>query len=68
MKSEPLLDTLLHLAIFIASIGVVGVVAVAVVERIAGSGTPVIRRPHLLVALAVLAAAVVAERIYHLVE
>ena len=68
MKSEPLLDSLIHLAIFIASVGAVGVVAVAVVERIAGSGTPVIRRRHILVAFAVLAAAVVAERIYHIVE
>ncbi len=68
MKSQPLLDSLLHLAIFIASVGALGVVAVAVVERIAGSGTPVIKKRHVFVAFAVLAAAVVAERIYHIFE
>ena len=62
-----MLDSLLHLAIFVAVVGVVGVVAVAIVERMAGSAAPLIRRRHMLVAAAVLAVAVVAERIYHMV-
>ena len=68
MTSEPLLDSLLHLAIFIAAVGAVGVVAVAVIERVAGSESPLIKRHHVVIAIAVVAAAIVAERIYHLVE
>jgi formate-dependent nitrite reductase membrane component NrfD len=65
--SEPVLDNLLHLALFIGAIGFVGVVAVAVLERVAGSGNTVIRRTHIVVAVAVLVLLVVAERVYHLV-
>ena len=68
MKSEPALDSLLHLAIFIVSVGVVGVFAVAVIERMAGSGSPLIKRRHLVGTIVVLAVVVLAERIYHLVE
>ena len=63
-----MLDSLLHLAIFIASVGAVGVVGVAVIERVAGSESPLIKGRHVVIAIAVVAAAVVAERIYHLVE
>ena len=68
MEAEPFVDKLLHLALFVAALGFVGVGAVAVLERVAETAQPVLRRNHLVVAAVVLAALVIAERVYHLVE
>lgn len=63
---EPLLDEVLHLALYIAAIGFVGVSAAAVLERVVGTPTPVLRRLHVFVAAAALLVLVAAERAYHL--
>jgi hypothetical protein len=65
--SEPVLEKLLDLALFIGVISFVGVAAVAILERIGGSEEPVIGRVQIVVAVAVLVALVAAERVYHLV-
>ena len=67
MESEPFLDELLHLALFIAAIGFVGVGGVALLERVVGSTRPLVKRMHVVVAALVLIAFVVAERVYHVV-
>jgi hypothetical protein len=68
MEHEAVLEKLLDLALFIAVVGTAGVVAVAVVERLAAASSPLIRRRHIVITAAVLLAAIAAERIFHLVE
>lgn len=68
MESEALLERLLDLAVFLAVVGVAGVIAVAIVERLTGSGSALIRRRQIVIAFAVLVAVVLAERIYHVAE
>lgn len=68
MESEAILERLLDLALFLALVGVVGIIAVAIVERLTGSGSALIRRRHIVFAFGVLVVFFVAERIYHLAE
>jgi hypothetical protein len=67
VEAQPFLDKLLHLGLFIAALGFVGVGAVAVLERVVGSAAPVVRRVHLGVALAAVTLFAAAERLYHAV-
>jgi len=65
MESESVLGSLLHLALFVAAVSFVGVVAVALLERLSGT-VRTIRRVHLAAPAAILVALIVAERVYHL--
>jgi hypothetical protein len=66
MSSETgVVENLLHLALFIGAAGVIGVVAVAVLERLAGSVTPFVRRRHIAAAIGIFVALVAAEELHH---
>lgn len=67
MPGESVSENLLHLALYVASLGLIGVVATAIVERMIGSSTPLVGRRHILIAAIVLAAVVGAELLYHAV-
>jgi len=60
-------ESLLHLGVFIALAALVGVGAVAVVERLAGTSTPIVKRPHVLIAAAVLVVFIVADVLHDLI-
>jgi len=64
--SEGPIGNLLHLFIFIAGAGVLGIVALAVIERLATGGEPRIRARHLLLAVGTLAVVISVEVAFHL--
>ena len=65
--TEGPIGNLLHLVIFVTGAGVLGVTALAVIERLAGGASPPrIGGRHLLLAAGVLALAIVVEVSFHL--
>jgi len=66
VMSEGPIGNLLHLFIFVAGAGVLGVIALAVIERLAEGGTPRIRVPHIAIAVAILAVVIGIEVAFHL--
>ena len=68
VDSEGPIGNLLHLAIFIAGAAFLGVVALAVIERLSeGESPPRIRRRQILIALTVLIVIIGIEVSFHLV-
>jgi hypothetical protein len=60
------LENLIHLALFVGAIGFVGVVVVAVLERLTETSRPLVAPRHIAIALAVALALAALERLYHL--
>jgi hypothetical protein len=59
-------ESLLHLGVFVALAALVGIGALAVIERLAGSGRPIVRLVHIAIAAGILVLFVAADLIHDL--
>jgi hypothetical protein len=67
VTSEGPIGNLLHLVIFIAGAGVLGIIALAVIERLAeGASPPRIHLRHIVACVVVLAVVIAVEVGFHL--
>jgi hypothetical protein len=65
MEHEAPFGNFLHFVLFVAGAGIIGTVALAVIERLAGGESARIRAKHIAIVVGVFLLTVGAELVYH---